>query len=103
MLIAGQKLLVLDEPTFGQDGDSIDKIMGYINHLNNVEDMSVIMITHDTNLVYKYCNKALVLENGKMIFDGSPEELFKNKEVLDRGRLLKPYWLYIKEGLENGN
>lgn len=101
MLIAGQKLLILDEPTYGQDQQSLDNLLEYIRHLNEEEGITVIIITHDMELVSQYCNRALVLAEGNKIFEGNVKDLFDNKEVLAKGKLSKPFWKEIEEGLEN--
>lgn len=97
MLIAGQELLVLDEPTFGQDEENQKELLDYMKSINEEQGVTVVVITHDMDLVGKYCNRALVLKKGEKAFDGTVVDLFKNDSLLNECHLDKPYWQVIAE------
>ena len=97
MLIAGQELLVLDEPIFGQDEENQKELLDYMKLINEQMGVTVIVITHDMELVGNYCNRALVLNKGSKVFDGSVRALFAQDELLTESYLEKPYWYQIKE------
>lgn len=96
-------VLVLDEPTVGLDAD------GEKNFLNLIKDIyskgtSIILSTHNMDLVLKYAENALLLEDGKIVLADRPHVLFKNEELLKRSVLRKPKVLefadeLIKKGL----
>lgn len=87
MLIAGSaRLLIVDEPTYGQDRRLTESLMNLIDNLRK-EGITVLMITHDMRLVDSHIERAIVMANGQKIFDGSPENLFQAPEVLERASL----------------
>ena len=89
MVVSKPKVVILDEPTFGQDYQQAQNLMRMLRDLAD-EGASVIFITHDMRLVAEYADRAAVLCDGKIIFDGQPEELFVAEEILLRARLKPP-------------
>ena len=69
-------VLVLDEPTAGLDYEGSKYVMDLVKGLNN-KGKTIILVTHDMDIVYRYANRAVMLEKGKIIFDGEPVKLFK--------------------------
>lgn len=69
-------ILVLDEPTAGLDPIGQEEIMNLLVKMNN-EGKTIILVTHDMDLVLKYTSRAIVLKDGKVVFDNTPMELFK--------------------------
>ena len=63
VLAGGQKLLLLDEPTYGQDAKSVDAIMGHLRQKVEQEGLTVIFITHDKALAGQWADKIYHLEN----------------------------------------
>jgi energy-coupling factor transporter ATP-binding protein EcfA2 len=87
MLVGGRaRLLIVDEPTYGQDRRLTERLMELINNLRR-EGMTVIMITHDMRLVDAYVDRAIVMANGEKIFDGTPGDLFQSPEIVERASL----------------
>lgn len=89
MLIGGQDILILDEPTYGQDQQNTEELMEYMQQINR-EGVTVIIITHDMNLVASFCERVLVLSAGRIIFNGPVRTLFKNEKVLNIAGLTIP-------------
>ncbi len=89
MVVSKPRVVILDEPTFGQDYQQAQNLMQMLRDLAN-EGASVIFITHDMRLVAEYADRVAVLCDGKIIFNGQPEELFTTEEVLLRARLKPP-------------
>ncbi|WHY00032.1 ATP-binding cassette domain-containing protein [Neobacillus sp. DY30] len=87
MLVHEQDLLILDEPTFGQDANTAHEIMSVLDE----KDGAVFMITHDMELVDQYADTVHVLDKGELIFSGTPERLWENCEVISRARLKLPF------------
>lgn len=87
MLVHEQELLILDEPTFGQDANTAYEIMRVLDEKNG----AVFMITHDMELVDQYADTVHVLDEGELIFSGKPESLWENQEVVGRARLKLPF------------
>ncbi|MEH7247119.1 energy-coupling factor transporter ATPase [Neobacillus niacini] len=87
MLVHEQDLLILDEPTFGQDANTAHEIMEVLNEKSG----SVFMITHDMELVDQYADTVHVLDKGELIFSGTPESLWGNLEIIQQARLKLPF------------
>lgn len=87
MLVHEQELLILDEPTFGQDANTAYEIMKVLDEKQG----AVLMITHDMELVDQYADTVHVLDEGELIFSGTPESLWENQGVVDRARLKLPF------------
>jgi energy-coupling factor transporter ATP-binding protein EcfA2 len=87
MLVGGRaRLLIVDEPTYGQDKRLTDHLMQLINNLRE-SGITVLMITHDMRLVDAHIDRAIVMADGEKIFDGSPEKLFTSSEIVERASL----------------
>jgi len=70
------KILVLDEPTAGLDPRGASEILQLFKKLND-EGTTIILVTHDINIVYEYANDVIVMNEGKIELHCAPEELFK--------------------------
>lgn len=73
------KVLLLDEPAAGVPHDETPKILDAINRLPS--DIAVLMIEHDMDLVFRFAKRVLVLANGRLIFEGTPEAVTVDAEV----------------------
>lgn len=102
MLITGQELLILDEPTYGQDFDNKLELLEYISELNS-NGMTVIMVTHDMDAVIEYCNKVLLLKDGNSIYFGSNRKLFLDTSTFEKGNLLKPIYAELLDQIDPYN
>ncbi|MEM7114899.1 MAG: energy-coupling factor transporter ATPase [Chloroflexota bacterium] len=89
MLAMGQEILILDEPTFGQDQKNAEAIMELLADLNR-NGRSIIIITHDMPLVATYAKSAAVLKNGRLRFHGTTRALFAQPDLLTEARLMLP-------------
>ena len=74
-------ILVLDEPTSGLDPKGRDALLDLFTRIHKEVNNSVIIITHDMNTVYKYASRVLVMNNGELVFDGTPGKLFKSDNL----------------------
>jgi len=94
MLITGQDILILDEPTYGQDYDNQTELLEYLSELNK-EGITIIIITHDMDLVVNYCNKVMVMKDGNSLYYGDNKTLFENDTIIDESKLLRPIFLEV--------
>ena len=74
------KILILDEPTSLLDPKTATEFMELINKLCKEEGMSIIIVEHRLDLVLKYADKLIVLSEGKVISDDTPENVFNYKK-----------------------
>ncbi len=82
ILAINPDILVFDEPTVGFDPASAKELMSLIVNLH-MSGKTIIVITHDMDLVNEYAKKVFMLEKGKVIFEGTPSELFNNAKQHD--------------------
>jgi energy-coupling factor transport system ATP-binding protein len=74
-------ILVLDEPTSGLDPKGRDDLLKLFMGIHNDLNKTVIIITHDMNTVYKYASRVLVMNEGYLVYDGLPQELFSKENI----------------------
>lgn len=99
MLIAGSaRLLIVDEPTYGQDRRLTESLMNLINKLRE-EGITILMITHDMRLVDSHIERAIVMANGQKVFDGRPNDLFQSPEALELASLRTTTLRRLVDGL----
>ena len=95
-------ILLLDEPTRGLDPIGGEEIMELFYDIYKNMHKTIILITHDMDIVYKYATRVIVLNNGKVSYDGDKERLF-NGDIYKENSLLKPNILslidYLNEKL----
>lgn len=89
MVITQPDVVVLDEPTFGQDYQQAQRLMRLLRTLAD-DGAAVAFITHDMRLVAEYADRCVAMCDGEMIFDGTALELFARSDVLKRARLAPP-------------
>lgn len=94
------QILVLDEPTVGLDASSERSLMLLLQKLHD-SGVSIILATHNMDVVLHYCHRAIVLDNGKVIYDNTPLSLFQDKNFLKTSSLEPPkvfsFALQLKE------
>ncbi|MEM2083705.1 MAG: energy-coupling factor transporter ATPase [Nitrososphaerota archaeon] len=83
------KVLVIDEPTTGQDYAMIKDLMNLLTHLNNIGN-TIIIITHDMEIAAEYAKRIIIMRNGRIIADDSPLRIFSNLELLSENDLEAP-------------
>lgn len=87
ILILDPQILILDEPTAGQDYKHYTEIMEFIKSLNKKLNLTILMISHDMHLIQEYTDRTLVIANGKLLADTSANELFANSKLLEKASL----------------
>ncbi len=81
ILAMDPEILVLDEPTSGLDPAGKRVLMNLFKDINEKTGKTIVIITHDMDLVYQYFNRVLVMNEGRLIYDGEPEQLFKEQDL----------------------
>ena len=82
------KLVILDEPTAGQDYRSYTRFMNFVMRLMRMGAIkSLIVITHDTDVAIEYTNRAIVMNDGRIIADGPTREVLMDEGVLRRAAI----------------
>lgn len=96
------KMIILDEPTAGQDYRRYSEIMEFLKSLNEM-GIAIVMITHDMHLMLEYTTRSVVLTGGKKIADATPSEVLGNEALIERANLKKTSLstLAAKAGIED--
>lgn len=82
-------IMILDEPTAGLDPEGVDKVLAILNKLNS-EGMSIVISSHDIEMVNEFADKIFVLYNGEIIAEGNNHQIFSDKELLKKAHLKAP-------------
>ena len=83
------QMLILDEPTSGQDPWDALTLMELLTGLNQ-QGITILLVTHDMELIAKYVARVTVLDKGSKVFDGKPSELFDGNHDINAWGLLPP-------------
>ncbi len=96
------KLLILDEPTAGQDYHHYTEIMEFLKSLNN-QGVTIVMITHDMHLMLEYTPRAVVIADGEKIGDSTAVDILTNTDIAERANLkiTSLYDLAVAVGIED--
>ena len=102
MLVMNPKVLILDEPTAGQDYRHYTEIMEFLKELNQ-QGVTIILITHDMHLMLEYTPHAIVINGGKKIGDSTAVDILTNEEIANAAslKLTSLYEFGLKLGLED--
>lgn len=104
ILVMEPKILILDEPTAGQDYRHYTDIMEFLRSLN-AQGITIIMITHDMHLMLEYTPHAVVLHGGNIVAEGTAVDILTDEAVANRAslKLTSLYELAIKLGIDAPN
>ncbi len=89
ILVMDPEVLILDEPTAGQDYRHYTEIMEFLKEINEVFGITIVMITHDMHLMLEYTDRAIVIADGHLIADDTPARVLTNEEIADKAYLKK--------------
>ncbi|MBE6504960.1 MAG: ATP-binding cassette domain-containing protein [Methanobrevibacter millerae] len=83
------EIMILDEPTAGLDPQGVEKVLDILNNLNK-EGMSIVISSHDIEMVNGFAEKIFVLNEGEILASGDKDEIFSDKELLKKAHLKAP-------------
>lgn len=90
VLVMEPEVLVLDEPTAGLDPMGVSEIMKLLRQIQEELGLSVVISTHDIDIVPLYCDYAYVMDQGKIALEGTPTDIFSHPEALRSVNLRLP-------------
>ena len=93
ILVMNPDIIILDEPTAGQDYRHYTEIMEFLKEINKNSGITIVMITHDMHLMLEYTDRALVIAEGQLLADEKPSEVLTD-DVLTQKAYLKRTSLY---------
>lgn len=98
-------ILILDEPTAGQDYHHYTEIMEFLKELNEKHHITILMITHDMHLMLEYTDRAVVIADGRLLADDTPAKVLTNEETARQAYLKKTslYDLALRCGISDAS
>ena len=99
VLAMDPKVLILDEPTAGLDPRGRDEILGQIKKLHKERGITIVLVTHSMEDVAEYAERIIVVNDGKIPFDGAPKEVFSHYRELEAMGLAAPEITYVMHEL----
>lgn len=108
VLISNPKLLIMDEPTIGLDGNSKKRLIKLLKTLKNKYLKTIIIVTHDVDMLYELVDNVVVLNKGKIIKEGSKKDVFSDTLLLEENNTPIPNlikiekMIYDKTGIDLG-
>ena len=94
-------ILILDEPTAGLDPRSAEETMALYENLN-ILGKTIVLVTHDMDDVLKYCDRAAILNDGKVVAVDTPINIFTNEKLVKDSQLDTPLLLKVAQALVKG-
>ena len=95
------EVLVLDEPTSGLDPDGVKSVMKLLKDLNERRGITTIIATNSVDLVPVYMTRVVIMDKGKIVKEGTPEEVFTDTKMLEDVKLELPQIAQLMEVLRN--
>ena len=95
------EVLILDEPTAGLDPKGRDEILDEISSLHKERGITVILVSHSMEDVAKYVERIIVMNQGEVLHDGAPREVFRHYKELESVGLAAPQVTYIVHTLKD--
>ncbi len=103
ILVLEPQIIILDEPTAGQDFKHYTEFMEFLLELNTKNGTTIVMITHDMHLLLEYTGRCLVMAEGRVIADAVPASILTNDEIINKASLKRTslYELAVKSGISD--
>ncbi|MCR5763218.1 MAG: ABC transporter ATP-binding protein [Treponema sp.] len=103
ILVMNPEIIILDEPTAGQDYAHYTEIMEFLRKLNRELGITIIMITHDMHLMLEYTDRAIVISDGHVLADGKSSSILTDEDITQAASLKKTslYDLAVKCDIKN--
>jgi energy-coupling factor transporter ATP-binding protein EcfA2 len=96
ILILDPKVIILDEPTAGQDYRHYTEIMRFLKKINDL-GVTIVMITHDMHLMLEYTRRSLVIDGGRIIADTDSSDVLTSPDLVQRASLKETSLFHLAE------
>lgn len=97
VLVMDPEVVILDEPTAGLDPMGVSDILHLLSGIRKEKGMTIIIATHDIDIVPLYCDYAYVMDKGRVVTRGTPEEIFLRADILREHFLRLPRISHLME------
>lgn len=99
VLAMNPEVLILDEPTAGLDPKGRDEILGQIGYLHKQRGITVMLVSHSMEDVARLASRIMVMSQGRLVYDGTPAQVFCHANELEQLGLAAPQVYYLMRGL----
>ena len=93
------EVLILDEPTAGLDPKGRDEILNQLKALHEKEKNTIILVSHSMEDIAKYVSEIYVMNDGQVVLEGKPQQVFQNIQTLEKIGLAAPQVTYVGQKL----
>ncbi len=93
------EVLVLDEPTAGLDPKSHELFLGLISELHRTSNVATVIVSHDMDDLARLCNRVMLMNEGRVVADGSPALIFSDEDAIARIGLGVPHTTHLANRL----
>ncbi len=100
ILAMDPKVIVLDEPTAGLDPKGASEMMAIFKKLNQELNKTIILVTHDNELVYDFSDEVVLLDKGRVIAHKTCEDFFNDRELIKENKIVLPKIVELRTRLE---
>lgn len=100
IIASNPDILILDEPTVGLDPFTKIELLEFLKDLNERYNKTIVIITHDMEVVSKYIKRVIVLNQGRIVYDGDKKSLFADDNILGKYNLDYPETILILKELK---
>ncbi len=94
------QVIIVDEPTTGQDARQSIEIMEFLKELNEKHGHTIIIITHDMYIVAQYARRVILMSEGKILTDGPTAEVFSQPDILQKAFLEPPQITQLAQSVQ---
>ncbi len=94
------EVIIMDEPTSNLDPRATSDILHLLLRLNKEKQITLLLATHDVDMVPLFANKLYILSKGKLVSEGAPKDLFSDAELIRRVNLRAPRLTHLFEVLK---
>ncbi|MCK9536103.1 MAG: ATP-binding cassette domain-containing protein [Bacilli bacterium] len=101
ILASNPDILILDEPTVGLDPNAKRELLNILMNLHQCSNKTIVIITHDMEVVSRYFNRVIVLKEGEIIYDGSKYDLLMKDDLYETYNLNYPETIRILRAIKN--
>lgn len=93
------RVIIVDEPTTGQDYRQSIEIMEFLKKLNEEEGHTILIITHEMDIVARYAKRAIVMAKGRVLLDGTVRDVYSDPEKLAEANVMPPQITQLGQAL----
>lgn len=97
------EVIIMDEPTANLDPRATSEILHLLLRLNKKSGITLLLATHDVDMVPLFANRLCILSNGKLVAEGEPKQVFSNAELIREVNLRSPRITHLFEVLKKEN